>query len=162
MFKLGEYFRRRYSRLIGDKYSPNEIYVQSTDVDRTIMSAQVNLAGLFPTNNDEIWNENILWQPIPVHTIPTKYDFALYGPDDCPKFWNEYEKYQKESPEVQQIYSDYKDEFIYWSQQCGSNLTNTLDVSQLYHTLYVEHLHNKSLVLARVAHKNRTIFYCTK
>lgn len=147
MYELGKYFRRRYGKLIGNTYSPKEVYVQSTDYDRTIMSAQVNLAGLYPTSDAEIWNENIRWHPIPVHTIPFKYDYALYGPDDCPKYWMDYEKYQRESPEVQRIYREYADDFAFWSEQCGSSITTTLDVAELYHTLYVEYLHKKSLVL---------------
>lgn len=34
-YKLGQYFRRRYGKILGEKYTPNCIYVQSTDVDRT-------------------------------------------------------------------------------------------------------------------------------
>lgn len=146
MYNLGKFFRRRYDGLIGKTYSTNAVYIQSTDYDRTIMSAQVNLAGLYPTNDDEVWNENILWHPIPVHTIPIKYDYGLYGPDDCPKFWTDYENYQRESPELKQIYSEYADAFNFWSQQCGSNITTTSDVTDLYNTLHVEYLHNKSLV----------------
>lgn len=65
-FKLGQYFRRRYGKILGVKYSPNNVYVQSTDYDRTLMSAQANLAGLFPpTHDDEKWHDEIQWQPIP-------------------------------------------------------------------------------------------------
>lgn len=65
-FKLGQYFRRRYQKILDAKYSPNNVYIQSTDFDRTLMSAQANLAGLFPPmHKDEKWNDELLWQPIP-------------------------------------------------------------------------------------------------
>lgn len=112
----------------------------------------MNLAGLFPINDEQVWNENIRWNPLPVHTIPTKYDFALYGPDDCPKFFAAYEKYQKESPEVQRIYREYADELLLWSERSGSNITTIDDVAQLYTTLYIEKLYNKPLVLESFIH----------
>jgi len=43
------------------------------------MSAYCNLAGLFPAHGSEVWNENLLWQPIPVHTVPVESDYvSLY------------------------------------------------------------------------------------
>lgn len=32
------------------------------------MSAQVLASALFPPSGDQIWNDELLWQPIPVHT----------------------------------------------------------------------------------------------
>ena len=65
-FNLGTFLRSRYNHLIGDKYDENDIYVRASDVDRTMMSAMSNLAGLYPPKGDQIWNLNLLWQPIPV------------------------------------------------------------------------------------------------
>ena len=48
--------------------------MRSTDFDRTLMSAYSNLAGLFPPNGSEVWNDNLQWQPIPVHTVPQDRD----------------------------------------------------------------------------------------
>lgn len=38
------------------------------------MSAEVDLAGLYPPNSGEVWNDKIQWQPIPVHTKPLNSD----------------------------------------------------------------------------------------
>ena len=47
-----------------------QIFIRSTDCDRTLMSAEANLAGLYPPEGQQMFNPNISWQPIPVHTVP--------------------------------------------------------------------------------------------
>lgn len=47
-----------------------QIFIRSTDYDRTLMSAEANLAGLYPPEKQQMFNPNISWQPIPVHTVP--------------------------------------------------------------------------------------------
>uniref|UniRef100_A0A8B9P3K6 acid phosphatase n=1 Tax=Apteryx owenii TaxID=8824 RepID=A0A8B9P3K6_APTOW len=73
-YELGQYTRRRYSHFLSIAYKQCEIYIQSTDCDQTLMSAQASLAGLYPLTQSQIWNPKILWQPIPVHTVPLSHD----------------------------------------------------------------------------------------
>lgn len=143
---MGKYFYRRYNKLLGNKYSPKDVYIQSTDVDRTLMSAQANLAGLFFPGDEEKWNQNILWQPIPVHTQPNTWDHILSGGRYCAKYNKLFKKYMKESPEVQRIYSEYKELLAYWSEMSGTNIKTTEDVYYLYSTLTIERDQNKTLV----------------
>jgi len=58
------------------EYSKKDIYIRSTSVDRALMSAAVNLAGLYVPSSDQKWNEKLgsLWQPIPIHSIPRNLD----------------------------------------------------------------------------------------
>ncbi|KRY86756.1 Lysosomal acid phosphatase [Trichinella pseudospiralis] len=83
-FRLGEYLRNRYQNFLPSHYSSNLIYVRSTDYNRTIMSALANLAGLFQPSAEEQWNENLPWQPIPVHSVPKNMDYVLNMEADCP------------------------------------------------------------------------------
>ena len=48
--------------------------MRSTDFDRTLMSAEANLAGLFPPDGMQRFNPNISWQTVPVHTVPIAED----------------------------------------------------------------------------------------
>ncbi|XP_016850163.2 prostatic acid phosphatase [Anolis carolinensis] len=86
-YSLGQYIRKTYSKLLSEEYKRKEIYVYSTDYDRTIMSAQANLAGLFPPVGKQIWNNKLLWQPIPVHTMPQSQEKLLSYPSrTCKRF----------------------------------------------------------------------------
>lgn len=73
-YELGLWLRKRYISLLKNDYSKTDVYIQSTDVDRTLMSAESNLAGLFPPRGSRMFEPGLKWQPIPVHTIPEHLD----------------------------------------------------------------------------------------
>ncbi|ERE75346.1 prostatic acid phosphatase [Cricetulus griseus] len=56
-----------------------QVYIRSTDVDRTLMSAMTNLAALFPPEGISIWNPSLPWQPIPVHTVSLSEDRSVHN-----------------------------------------------------------------------------------
>ncbi len=66
--QYGRFLRKTYSKFLTERYDPKKVFVRSSDFDRTIMSAQSVLSGLFEPKGDQLWNDNIKWQPIPVHT----------------------------------------------------------------------------------------------
>ncbi len=72
--RLGAFFRNRYDSILSSTYHPAEIYVRSTDYDRTLMSAQSNLIGLYPLLN--VSADKVPVQPIPIHTKPMTEDFV--------------------------------------------------------------------------------------
>nr|XP_008115710.1 PREDICTED: testicular acid phosphatase homolog [Anolis carolinensis] len=72
---LGKFLRQKYDGFLSAAYKPQEIYVRSTDYDRTLMSAQANLMGLYSNLDPEIG-----WSPVPIHTVPIKYDKLLKSP----------------------------------------------------------------------------------
>ncbi|XP_044776391.1 prostatic acid phosphatase isoform X4 [Neomonachus schauinslandi] len=73
-YELGQYIRKRYRKFLNESYKREQVYIQSTDIDRTLMSAMTNLAGLFPPEGISVWNPSLPWQPIPVHTLSLSED----------------------------------------------------------------------------------------
>jgi len=72
--RLGKFIRNRYQSLLSPNYTASEIVVRSTDVDRTLMSAQSNLVGLYPVIDPPI--DKVPIQPIPIHTVSIDLDFV--------------------------------------------------------------------------------------
>nr|XP_056712957.1 prostatic acid phosphatase-like [Euleptes europaea] len=147
---LGQYIKKRYSDFLSPTYKREEIYIQSTDVDRTIMSAQANLAGLFPPSTGEIWNPKIPWQPIPVHVVPKSLNPKLRFPMlNCPR----YKKLLKETMTSREFqakirpYTRFLKIIAGYSGYDMKSLRN-LDTFKLWHvqdTLHCESIHNYTL-----------------
>jgi lysosomal acid phosphatase len=77
VYAQGEWLRSHYHKFVGDDYSV--VYAQSTDVDRSLMTAQIVLAALFPPTSYQEIIPGLKWQPIPVHTTPLKYDDVSFN-----------------------------------------------------------------------------------
>eukprot|EP00042_Codosiga_hollandica_P039430 m.330534 g.330534 ORF g.330534 m.330534 type:complete len:463 (-) comp55610_c0_seq4:234-1622(-) len=91
-FNVGRYLNERYvGNMLHANYTRSEIYVRSTDTDRTIQSALSELAGLYIpadnifTANTTDGNISIAWQPIPVHSVPIMQD-QLLRTDACGRY----------------------------------------------------------------------------
>lgn len=74
MYTLGERIRQEYSAFIPTYYFPTNVTFFSSYADRCLMSAQLVGAGLFPPQDKQIWNEELLWQPVPVKYVERKDD----------------------------------------------------------------------------------------
>lgn len=146
MYDLGQFFRRRYNKLLGAKYSPNEIYVRSTNFNRTISSALLNLSGLYASTQNESWHDNIQSERIPVHTMSIASDSLIFGLRVCINYIELFEKNISHLPEVQRIFTEYADKFTYWSQMCGRNISTMTDVLDLYDTMMIKNQHKKQYV----------------
>lgn len=60
-----------------------QIYIRSTDVNRTLISAMANVAGMFssdPYNRDRRQESrnmsNLMWTPVPIHTVELSTDYV--------------------------------------------------------------------------------------
>lgn len=57
---------------------------RSTEYDRTKMSLQLVMSALYPPKGDQVWNENLIWQPIAFTYQPGDIDILMI-PEECPK-----------------------------------------------------------------------------
>nr|XP_026497044.1 prostatic acid phosphatase-like [Vanessa tameamea] len=143
-YALGKWLRKRYSHVISEKFDPSEIYIRSTDVDRTLMSAQANLAGMYPPTGTSIWDTDLIWQPIPVHTRPEKDDEVLAMKKKCMRYTKEKEKYIHSTPYKERL-SKYQGLMDYLTAYTGKKIKDYLDINDVYNVLYIESLYNFTL-----------------
>ncbi|XP_044764124.1 prostatic acid phosphatase-like isoform X2 [Coccinella septempunctata] len=143
LYETGKYLRERYNSFLGERYTPNVFYTQSTDVDRTKASMQVVNAGLWPPKGDQIWGP-IPWQPIPVHSEPLDEDMLLLVRKPCAQYSLEMEK-AKELPEVKKKLEEFRPLFQSVSKHTGAKMEDFADAEDIYSTLVAEKSYNLSL-----------------
>ena len=108
------------------------------------MSAMSNLAGLYPPVKEQEWNPDLLWQPIPVHTLPLEEDNVISSHANCPRLKKLMEELSSD-PTIKDIIAKNDWVFKYLTNHTGAPVTGLLDIDYLYDTLYIEHLYNLTL-----------------
>lgn len=111
------------------------------------MSAESNLAGFFPPDGSQIWNSKILWQPIPIHTVPEKYDDILAAKKPCQRYDYAFKKYLK-SPEYKALSDKFKPLFKYLEEKSGAPIKTFDQAQYLYNTLFIENLRGLAYVFS--------------
>lgn len=141
---MGRFLRRRYEKFLRNgTYSSNEITVRASDWDRTINTANLVLAGLFPPKGNQVWNYNLPWQPIAVHSISKPIDYILYAEDACER-WIEAREEYLQSPEMQKIMNDNRELLQYIEEHAGEQV-RTIDFLKVVHeSLEIENHLNKT------------------
>ncbi|XP_060103696.1 prostatic acid phosphatase-like [Heteronotia binoei] len=145
-YELGQYLRDRYANVLSIQYKREEICVLSTDYDRTIMSAQATLAGLYPPTGGQIWNPRILWQPIPVHTLAQSLDYLHTFIPGCPR----YDRIQNETTKsnvFQKVMQPYMNFLTTMARNTGYNVASLKNLTNLnawtvYDNIKIEITHN--------------------
>lgn len=73
--------RKRYGSFLGDVYTPSILDAVSTELNRTKMSLELVLAGLFPPKGTLLeWEKELNWQPIPYNYLKFEEDHVLLQP----------------------------------------------------------------------------------
>ncbi|GMT15587.1 hypothetical protein PFISCL1PPCAC_6884 [Pristionchus fissidentatus] len=116
-FNLGRKLKQRYItdfKILNKAYNAKEIYIRSTDYNRTLISAYSNVAGMF--TGEGVVGQNFPdatlvpdWPagyiPIPVHTVDYSTDYIGHPDANCPRQDELYELVQN-STEYQNYIND--------------------------------------------------------
>uniref|UniRef100_V5I8Q3 acid phosphatase n=1 Tax=Anoplophora glabripennis TaxID=217634 RepID=V5I8Q3_ANOGL len=140
-YGLGKWLRERYVDFLPVSYNKNDIKIHSSNVDRCLMSAESNVAGLYPPEGNQVWNDQLKWQPIPIHTTPKTEDAILAQSKPCSKYSKLLKELMEEEP-FNSTLDKYKEQMDYFSKNSGENITTLVDLMDLYNTVYIENLHN--------------------
>lgn len=141
---MGKFLARRYGKFMGNgTYLHEKLHVLASDRDRTINSANLVLAGMFPPKGDQIWNEHLNWQPIAVHSIPKPIDRFLHVESGCPRYLKARRDYEV-SPEMRALIEPHKELFQYVEKHAGKPVRTIEDMKNVYETLNIERKLNKT------------------
>lgn len=131
-YELGLYTRQRYNSFLPSVYSEKDFYAYTTDVDRTHMSAQAYIAGLYPPTEEDMWHPYVNWNPIPVHPAPV----PILQFKDCPLFFD------LAASTTQTVYEDYlsknRELLNYVSSHSGVDVSNYTGMGFVADALFIE------------------------
>ncbi|XP_028149452.2 lysosomal acid phosphatase [Diabrotica virgifera virgifera] len=132
---LGQHTRNVYSDFLPTRFNSNVLYATTTDVHRTHMSGQCNLYGMFPAVGNNIWKENLNWQPIPLHQADP---YIFNGnPVDCPNYDLVYADLWLRKPYAA-LLNKYQSVFEYLTEHTGDNVTDFLSALTVHDCLLIE------------------------
>lgn len=120
-YVLGEYLRQRYvPHLVSEHYLQDETYIISSHVDRAIQSAEANLASFYKPSDWQIFEPDLDWQPVPIHTLPKSLDHML-DPNfrKCPK-WVAIDQEFQQSDKFQSLNASNQDLFANLTKLTGT------------------------------------------
>lgn len=149
-FELGRQLRKQYidqTKLLPHDYSNASVYVRSTDYNRTLMSAEATLLGLYPLGTGphlphfESPALPMAYQPIPIHTVPETEDALLVPGHGQPQFRQLIKQVVIASPAWQQKSLRYKHKLSRWSEITGLPIQNLYQLMGLADNLHIRRLH---------------------
>lgn len=155
-YQLGTQFRQKYVtqyRLLPEMYDSRLMYVRSTDFDRTLMSAQSVLMGLYPLGTgpqlkggDHAIPGGV--QPIPIHTKDQDNDTMIPCENENQLINKLREKYVYSTSEWQKKHREMERYFSEWEAATGFKIESLYTVGSLGDTLKIYESHQIALPTA--------------
>lgn len=153
-WQRGVEFRKKYVdqyHLLPARLQNDTIYVFSTDFDRTLMSAEAVLLGLYPLGTGPLLpgsNKPALpgaYAPVPIHTKPVDASGLFVSDVDPIKYKQQLTQYVDLRPDWIQKTAALQNKFPGWSKATGLALTNIHQLEGLADTLYINQLYQVPL-----------------
>jgi acid phosphatase len=165
-YELGSRMRSVYVgryHLLPPHYEAGTIYVRSSDVERTLMSAQSFLMGLYPHGTGPMVSDSgqpalpDAAQPIPVHTVASHEETLLIPDAPFYKYEDLLARYVVSTAAWKEKSAALQPRFARWSQATGISITALNQLKSLGDTLFVERAHNVPLPAGLSAEDAQTI-----
>lgn len=67
VYLTGDFLRKRYGKYLGNTYSPNKFWLQTSSIDRTKMTGLILSAALWKPNEKQAFLPYVDWQPVSLH-----------------------------------------------------------------------------------------------
>ncbi|VDM72869.1 unnamed protein product [Strongylus vulgaris] len=130
--ELGRYFRKTYGTFISPNYIPSQVYIQSSDSDRALTSAQSFLTGFYPAQDNFQWQNGNPWQPIPIHVQSPQKDDLLLKPTsvDCKDYDSLVDADDAEQAAIYNV--QYADLFQFLEEKSGIANFSYVNVNKIY------------------------------
>ncbi|PAV67011.1 hypothetical protein WR25_18364 [Diploscapter pachys] len=151
------------SPFLSRRYSSKEIYIRSTDVNRTLISAYSNLAGMFAegvngTDYPDYFRWPHDWTPIPVHTVDVDQDYIgnVFAP--CPRA-DELFNQAISSPEYRKVEEENKQFLAFLSEKTGINITlpTIFSLNDVHHIELIYNMSQPEWLTPQVSTKIREL-----
>ena len=143
-YELGARMRAAYVdkyHLLPANYRGGTVYVRSSDIDRTLMSAQSFLTGLYPHGTGPALDGKPALpdraQPVPVHTVAGNEETLLYPDGPLYKFNELRARYVTLTREWADKNAALLPNYARWSAATGVTITDVDQLKSLGDTLFV-------------------------
>lgn len=153
-YLLGVKLRKLYVdnyHLLPAHYTSGTLYVRSNDADRSLISAQAFLQGLYPLGTGPKLPGTKQFalpkglQLIPVHTVAKEQDNLLAPWTESAKFKEYVEQYIYPTKEWRQKAAELRPKFYDWSKATGIDITDLYQLKSLGDTLSSYKNHKRPL-----------------
>lgn len=147
-YSLGKRLRKMYVdqyHLLPARYDTKTMTVRSSDMDRTLMTAQSVLFGLYPLGTGSKLALPKSFQPIPIHTVPRKQDTLLVPNHDKIKYQQWLETDILSDPLWIQKDQELKPHYAAWSKIANIPINNLVELLYFSDRLFIERLYHTPL-----------------
>ncbi|CAJ0564638.1 unnamed protein product, partial [Mesorhabditis spiculigera] len=151
--RLGDALKTRYKDFLSQRYNAHEIYIRSTDVNRTIISAMSNLIGMYSQDNSTVpgedypdfSNEKYYWptgfRPIAIHTVDDNTDYLGNANAYCPRQDALWKLAYDNCPEVKALINEPGTQQLIETLRQAVNITYKVDDLWMIHdVLFIENV----------------------